>query len=484
MQEQKKDVVKENKMGVMPVSKLLLSMAWPMMLSMLFQAFYNVVDSMFVSRITTGEMIYDEAGQFVSAGTDAISALGLAFPMQIIIIGICNGIGVGMNSVLSRALGEKKQKTVNDAAAHGVVLMFLGYLLVLLMGIFLAKPFIMAQGATGRKLEYGITYLRIVSCFSLAVNMEIIMERMLQSTGRTFYSMIPQITGAVINCIMDPILIYGLLGAPKMGVAGAAAATVFGQVVATIIGLYLNRTRNKEIHLTLRGFRFDPAILKAIFTVGVPAMIMQSVGAVMNFAMNRIILALNSSAVAVFTVYYKLQSFFFMPLFGMSNALIPIVAYNYGAGKRKRVIGAFKVSLCYAFGLAILGFLAFEILPGTLLKIFNTGDSTLLTLGVPALRKIGVHYLLAWFCIMAGTMFQSLGNGIYSMIVSMARQLLVLLPVAYIFGRIGGIDMVWWCFPVAEGMSVICSVFFYTRIYKNIIKNIPDPSDHKEVAVS
>ena len=459
-------------MGTMPVNKLLLSMALPLMISNFVQALYNVVDSIFVSRITTDEVVLDKLGNTVSAGTDAISALGLAFPIQIIIIALGMGTAVGVSSVLSRALGEKDQHTADSAAMHGIVLMVFAYAISLSIGVFGSQWIIAAQGALGRQLEYGATYLRIVCTLSIAVYMEIMLERILQSTGRTVLSMIPQLTGAVINCIMDPILIYGLLGAPKLGVAGAAYATVFGQVVASCIAVYFNVHKNKDIHFTFNGFRFDTKLVGNILTVGAPAICMQAVGSVMNFGMNYILLGLNRSAVAVFTVYYKLQSFFFMPLFGLNNALVPIIGYNYGARHKDRLKKAHKLALIYGFVMIFIGFLAFEIIPDKLILIFDTGDNALLTLGVPALRKIGFHYLFAWYCILTGGLFQALRNGIYSMINSLSRQLIVLLPAAYILGRIGGVDMVWWSFPIAEVASLLVTLYFYTRIDKKIIRQM------------
>jgi putative MATE family efflux protein len=300
------------------------------------------------------------------------------------------------------------------------------------------------------------------------------LERLLQSTGRTGLSMIPQITGAVINVIMDPILIFGLFGMPKLGVAGAAYATVFGQVAATIIGLYLNIKHNPEINLRLKGFKIDFNMIKLIYIVGAPAILLQAVGSIMNFGMNKILLGLDASAVAVFTVYYKLQSFFFMPLFGLNAALVPIIAYNYGAANRKRIMSVYKFALIFGFMLISIGFLSFEFIPETLLSIFNTGDKSLTTLGVPALRKIGVHYLFAWYCILTGGLFQALGNGVYSLINSLMRQLVVLLPAAFILGKIGGVDLVWWSFPIAEIMSFSVTTFFFFRINKKIIKHIPE----------
>ncbi|MCR5201773.1 MAG: MATE family efflux transporter [Lachnospiraceae bacterium] len=479
--EKKKHKIGENIMGTMSMNKLVLSMAVPMMISNLVQALYNVVDSMYVSRITTNEKVYDATGKFVSAGTDAISALGLAFPIQILIIAFAIGTSIGVNAVLSKALGAKNRKLVNAAATNGIFLMVVSYVISLIIGVFFAEMVIAGQGATGRKLEYGVTYLRIVCCMSLALYMEIIFERLLQSTGRSKYSMISQVAGAIINVIMDPILIFGLLGAPKLGVAGAAYATVFGQIVATCIGLYLNVKKNPDLHISFKGFKPDLKVIGMIYTVGFPAIIMQAVGSVMNFGMNKIILSLDDNAVAVFTAYYKIQSFFFMPIFGLSSSMVPIVAFNYGAKKKKRMMKGYKISLLYAFIIISVGLLAFEIIPDKLLMIFNTGDDNLIRMGVPAFRMIGVHFLIAWFCIITGSLFQALGNGVYSMINSLMRQLVVLLPAAYILGKIGGIDMLWWCFPIAEIASGLCTGFFYFRIKKKIIDKIPngDEKDNK-----
>ena len=465
---------KENKMGTMPEGRLLLSMGVPLMVSNLVQALYNIVDSMFVSRLTTDEVVYDTAGNTVSAGTDAISALGLAFPIQIIIFAIGMGTSIGVTSLLSRSLGEGKKDKANSAAMHGIILMALSYIVCLIIGIFLAPMLISGQGATGRTLEYGTTYLRIVSCLSIAVYMEILFERLLQSTGRSSLSMIPQMTGAVINMIMDPILIYGLLGVPKLGVAGAAFATVFGQAVATVLGIILNLKKNPEIHLSFKGFKPDPHIIKGIYAVGAPSIALQAVGSVMNYAMNSILIDLNETAVAVFTIYYKVQSFFFMPVFGLNNAVIPIVAYNFGAQKKKRMKKSIRVALLYSFILLFMGFLAFELIPEKLIGIFNTGDAVLVSLGVPALRIIGVHFLLAWFCIIMIGVFQAVGNGIYSMLCSLLRQLGALIPSAFILASLFGLPAVWWSFPIAEGVSLLVTLLFYRKIEKNVFSKLPD----------
>ncbi|MCR5655340.1 MAG: MATE family efflux transporter [Lachnospiraceae bacterium] len=461
-------------MGTMPIPKLLLSMAVPLMISNLVQALYNIVDSIFVSRITTDEVILDAEGNLISAGTDAISALGLSFPIQIIIIALGMGTSVGVSSLLSRSLGEGNREKANSTAMHGVVLMALSYIICLMIGVFFADDLIAGQGATGRTLEYGTTYLRIVCCLSIAVYMEIMFERLLQSTGRSALAMIPQITGALINVCMDPVLIFGLFGAPKLGVAGAAYATVFGQSVATILGIVLNVKKNPDIHLDFRKFRFEEDVIKDIYVVGAPAIALQAVGSVMNYGMNSILLGLNQAAVAVFTVYYKLQSFFFMPMFGLNNALVPIVAYNYGAKKKSRMNAAHKLSLVYGFCILLLAFLAFEFCPKFLLNIFDTGDASLVSIGVPALRVIGVHFLIAWYCILTGGVFQALGNGVYSMFCSLSRQLVVLLPAAYLLARFGGLDAVWWSFPIAEVASLAITLYFYARIHKNVIAKLPD----------
>ena len=455
----------DNKMGVMPVNRLLLNMALPMVFSMLMQALYNVVDSIFVARIVDDTV----AG---SAGTSALVAVGLAFPFQQLIMAVGIGTGVGMNALLSRALGAGDKETVNKAAVNGLFLEVCSAAVFFLIGLFFAEPLIRSQGGEGLSLEYGTQYLRIVCMCSIGVYLQMTFERTLQATGKTFYSMIAQMIGAVINIIMDPILIFGYFGFPEMKVAGAAVATIFGQLVAATVAIIFNIKKNPEVSLRLKGFRPDRHIIAKIYSVGLPSIIMQSIGSVMTYCMNRILTTLNVDAVAVFTVYYKLQSFFFMPLFGLNNGMVPIIAFNYGARKRKRMTKTIRLSMMYGFIMTFLGFLAFEIIPDRLLLLFDTGDASLLTLGVPALRIIGTHFLLAWFCIVSGSVFQALGNGVYSLIVSVARQLVVLLPVAYLLARIGGLDLIWWCFPIAELMSLVCSAGFLIAINKKIISKV------------
>lgn len=450
---------KENKMGVMPVNKLLLNMSLPMMVSMLVQALYNIVDSIFVAKLSE----------------NALTAVSLAFPIQTLLIALGTGTGVGVNSLLSKQLGERDLKQVSKTAMNGIFLAVLSYIAFVIVGIVGVRPFYASQvkDADPEILTLGVQYLTIVCVCSFGLYAQLIFEKLLQSTGKTLHSMITQAVGAVTNIILDPILIFGLLGMPKLGVAGAAVATVIGQIVGGTLGLIFNIKVNKEITLSVKGFKPDGTTIGNIYKVGVPSIIMQAIGSVMTYGMNQILITFSSTATAVFGVYFKLQSFFFMPVFGLNNGLIPIVAFNYGAGKRSRVIKAVKCSLVYAFALLLVGFIVFETIPAVLLGMFEASDE-MLAIGVPALRVIAVHFLIAWFCIIAGSVFQALGNGVYSLVVSVARQLVVLLPVAFILARLGGLQAVWWAFPIAELMSFCASSLFMILINKKVIKNIPD----------
>ena len=449
----------ENKMGIMPVNRLLLNMSLPMMVSMLVQALYNIVDSIFVAKLSE----------------NALTAVSLAFPIQTLLIALGTGTGVGVNSLLSKQLGEKDLKQVSKTAMNGIFLAVLSYIAFVIVGIVGVRPFYASQvkGADHEILTLGVQYLTIVCVCSFGLYAQLIFEKLLQSTGKTLYSMITQAVGAVTNIILDPILIFGLLGMPKMGVAGAAIATVIGQIVGGTLGLIFNIRVNKEITLSVKGFRPDAGTIGNIYKVGVPSIIMQAIGSVMTYGMNKILIDFSSTATAVFGVYFKLQSFFFMPVFGLNNGLIPIVAFNYGAGKRSRVIKAIKCSLVYAFTLLLVGFIVFETIPGVLLGMFEASEE-MLAIGVPALRIIGFHFLIAWFCIIAGSVFQALGNGVYSLVVSVARQLVVLLPAAFILARLGGLHAVWWAFPIAELMSFCASTLFMIMINRKVISTIPD----------
>lgn len=451
--------VQENKMGVMPVNKLLLNMSLPMMVSMLVQALYNIVDSIFVAKLSE----------------NALTAVSLAFPIQTLMIALGTGIGVGVNALLAKQLGEKAYKRVNKTAMNGIFLAIMSYLVFLIVGFVAARPFYASQvsEADAEILTMGVEYLSVVCIGSFGLYTQLIGEKLLQATGKTVYSMLSQGLGAVINIILDPIMIFGLFGFPVMGVAGAALATVIGQIASGILAMYFNLTKNKEITFNWGDMKPDKSTIAKIFQVGVPSIIMQSIGSVMTYSMNLILISFTSTATAVFGVYFKLQSFFFMPVMGLNNGLVPIIAYNYGAGKRSRMIKTAKLCYVYAFGLLLLGFLAFEFMPATLLGLFEASPE-MIEIGVLALRIIGIHFLIAWYCIISSSIFQALGNGVYSMIVSVARQLVVLLPAAFILAKLGGLQAVWWAFPIAELMSLLVSSIFLITIYKKVIKKIPD----------
>ena len=445
----------ENKMGIMPENKLLLSMSLPMMASMLVQALYNIVDSIFVARISE----------------NALTAVSLAFPLQTLMIALGGGMGVGVNALLSKALGEKDYKLVNKVANNGVFLSVVNALIFVLIGVFAVKPFYLSQTIDTEIVAYGVEYLSIVCCCSIGIYTQFIFEKLLQSTGNTFYTMITQATGAIINLILDPILIFGLFGLPEFGVAGAAIATVAGQIVAGILAIVINEKKNHEVNVSLKGFKPCGNTIKRIYIVGVPSIIMQSIGSIMVYGMNKILIAFSSTAAAVFGIYFKLQSFIFMPIFGLNNGMVPIIAYNYGARHRKRMTKTIKLSVAYAVAIMAVGTLVFQLIPDKLFMLFDASEH-MLSMGVPALRIISLHFIIAGFCIVAGSVFQALGNAVYSMINSICRQLVVLLPAAYILARIGGVNYVWWSFPIAELMSLIMSVIFMIKIYKDIISKV------------
>lgn len=446
-------------MGTMPEGRLLLNMSLPMMLSMLVQAMYNVVDSIFVSRISE----------------HALTAVSLAFPLQTMLIAVGAGTGVGVNSLLSKSLGEKEYEKANKTAMNGIFLYMISYVVSAIVGILAVRPFYASQikDAPVEIMDMGVQYLTIVMVASFGLYAQFIFERLLQSTGRTFFSMVSQMTGAIINIILDPILIFGYFGLPRMGVAGAAVATVIGQIVGGTTALIYNLKKNDDLTLNFKGFRPDAHIIGTIYKVGFPSIIMQSIGSVMTYGMNLILVGLSSTAAAVFGVYFKLQSFFFMPVFGLNNGIIPIVAFNYGARKKHRMIRTIKWGMLIAFCFLIMGFAVFETIPGKLLLLFDASEN-MLGIGVPALRIIAVHFLIAWFCIVAGAVFQAVGNGMYSLYVSVARQLVVLLPAAYILAKIGGLDLIWWSFPIAELMSCLISTICLILTYKKVIKPLPE----------
>ena len=445
---------RENKMGTMPVPKLLITMSLPMMISMPVQALYNIVDSMFVAQLSE----------------DALTAVSLAFPIQTLMIAVASGTGVGINALLSRNLGEKNFEGADSAAKNGLFLGIASCIVFAVVGLLGSHFFFALQTDNQTIVKYGTEYLTIITLCSAGIFLQITFERLMQSTGKTIYNMITQGTGAIINIIM----IFGLFGFPRMVVAGAALATITGQVVAVSMSFYFNATRNKEINISLKGFRPHAKTIAIIYEVGIPSIIMQAIGSVMTFGMNKILLMFSSTAAAVFGVYFKLQSFIFMPVFGLNNGMIPIIAYNYGARNKKRITQAAKLSVLIAVTIMIIGLIIFQTCSGFLLKNLFDASENMLSIGVPALRIISLSFLFAGYCIIVGSVFQALGNGVYSLIVSVARQLVVILPVAYLFARFFGLSMVWWSIPIAEIVSVILSTLLLRRIYRLKVKPLED----------
>ncbi len=443
----------ENKMGVMPVNRLLFSMSLPMILSMLVQALYNIVDSIFVAQI----------------GETALAAVSLAFPVQNLIIAVSVGTGVGVNALLSRSLGEKNQENANLAAVNGLFVFFLSYLLFAVFGLFFARMYFTVQTSNPEIIEQGTIYLSICSIFSFGIFLEIALERIMQSTGRTIYNMITQGLGAIINIILDPILIFGLFGFPRMGILGAAVATVIGQIIAMLLLLYFNIRKNSDVNLNMRRFRPDTAIIAEIYRVGLPSIIMQSISSVMTFGVNKILLLFSETAVSVFGIYFKLQSFIFMPVFGLNNAMVPIVAYNYGAARKDRIMKTIRSSVTAAVAIMLAGLVIFQIFPEQLLYLFDASEH-MMGIGVPALRIISLSFLFAGYCIVIGSVFQALGNGVYSLITSAARQLVCILPAAWLFASVFGLHAVWYAFPLAEIISVVLTTLLFRRIYKKKIQ--------------
>lgn len=447
----------ENKMGVMPENKLLLNMAVPMILSMLVQALYNVVDSIFVSKLSQ----------------DALNAVSLAFPVQNLMIAVGAGTAVGINALLSRSLGQKDQERADKTAMNGLLLAVISAVAFTAVGLLGARFFFAIQTDIPGIVEYGYDYLSIICGGCIGVFMQVTLERLLQSTGRTFYSMITQGTGAIINIILDPILIFGLLGFPRLEVMGAAIATVIGQWVAACLALVFNLKCNPDIHITRKGLRPDRDIIKGIYSVGLPSIVMQSIGSVMVFGMNKILLGFTDTATAVFGIYFKLQSFIFMPVIGLNGGVVPIVAYNYGARRPERIMKTYKLAIVYAVLIMSVGVVIFQTIPELLLALFSeSGGSAdeLIAVGVPALRTISIHFPVAAYCIITGSVFQALGYGVLSLINSVIRQLVVLLPAAFILSIVGGLDAIWFSFLFAEVASLIVSTIFIRRVYKNQIK--------------
>ena len=441
----------ENKMGVMPCGKLLAGMAIPMMISMLVQAFYNVVDSIFVAQLSE----------------DALNAVSLAFPLQNLMIAFGTGTAVGINALLSRSLGEKNQEMVDKAANTGIFLALCNFVVFALIGVFFSRTFFeMQAGGEQIIVDYGVDYASICLGLSIGIFSQFCFERLLQSTGRTTLAMVTQLTGALINIVMDPILIFGYFGFPRLEVAGAAIATVLGQIVAACFAIFMNLKFNQDVHIRPREIRWNGAIAREIYRVGFPTIVMQSIGSVMVFGMNKILFGFTKTATAVFGAYFKLQSFIFMPVFGLNNGMVPIVAYNFGAARMDRVKRTVKLAVCTAVAIMAVGLAIFQLAPEVLLSFFDA-SAEMDAIGSVALRIISISFLFAGFCIIAGSVCQAIGNPFYSLIVSVARQLVVLLPVAWLLAQTGRLELVWVAFPIAELMSLTLSVIFLRRTLRS-----------------
>ncbi len=448
----------ENKMGVMPVNRLIITMSLPMIISMLVQALYNVVDSIFVARLSE----------------DALAAVSLAFPVQNLMIAVTGGTCVGINAFLSRSLGEKKYKEVNLAATNGLFVIFLSYVLFAIFGLFFTPVYFRTQTDIPELLDYGVTYLSIVTTASFGLFFTMTFERLLQSTGRTFYSMISQLTGAILNIILDPILIFGLFGMPQLGVAGAAIATVTGQIVGMCVSLTLNLTKNKEVSLSFKGFRPDLHAIGQIYHVGLPSIVMQSIGSFLTYGINRILLMFSSTAVSVYGAYFKLQNFAFMAVFGLNNGITPIIAYNYGARKKDRIIQAIRSGIIFASCIMLAALAIFQIFPRQLLSLYISGENAELfyEIGVPALRTLSLSFLLAGFSVITTSAFQALGKAFYSLLISLLRQIIIILPLAYFLAVNFGLSVLWFAFPIAELISAAVCVFLLVRVNKTIISKL------------
>lgn len=443
------ETLKENKMGTMPVGKLLVNMALPMIISMMVQALYNIVDSVYVSQVSES----------------AVTALGLAFPVQNMQIGFAVGIGVGVNALLSQSLGRKDQETANWAAGQGIFLMMVATAIFMLFGFFGVRPYYEMQSNVAETVEGGIAYTQICCLLTVGIFVQVLCERLLQATGRAMQTMILQGTGAIINIILDPVFIHGWWGMPKMGIAGAAVATVIGQCVGAVLGIYMNVRHNPDIHMHLKYVKPNWKIIQPILTVGIPSVIMNGIGSVMNFGMNQILQGFHETATGVFGIYFKLQSLFFMPLFGINNATISIIAFNYGARKPKRIVHTLKLATITAVCIMLVGLGIFQLFPEALLGIFNPTED-FMSIGVKALRILSLPFPVAAVCVALSASFQALGNGSYSTIVSLCRQLVVLLPVAYLLSLTGDVGNVWWSFPIAEVVSALVTALLFARLYR------------------
>lgn len=452
--------MKSNKLGTMPMNRLVLNLSLPMMISMLIQSLYNVVDSMFVAQISE----------------EALAALSLAYPVQMLMLAIQIGSGVGMNAELSRRLGEDNRELASETANNGVFLGIVHYVIFLILGLTLIPSFFQAQTDNQMIVQYGIEYTMIITTFSLGKFMQIVFERMLQATGRTFYTMITQGTGAILNIALDPILIFGLFGFPAWGVYGAAIATVFAQIISAVMAFIFNAKFNDDVDLKLKGFRPNGGVIKRIYSIGIPSMIMTSITSLVTFLLNNILLQFTATATAVYGVYIRLQGFAFMPVFGLNNGMIPIVSFNYGARNKKRMIQAIKICLIYALSLMFTGTVLFQLFPTQLLGLFSASEE-MTALGVSALRTISISFVLAGFSIIMGTVFQALGNAMLSLWVNVIRQLVILIPAAYLLSLTGNVHAVWWAVVISELVAVVFSAFAMRYVYKKKIQPMADNTE-------
>ena len=453
----------QNKLGTMPISKLIWNMSLPIIASMLVQALYNIVDSVFVSRVSE----------------QALTAVSLAFPAQNLMIGLATGTAVGVNALMGRALGAGMRERADQVANNGVFLAVVGFVISAVLGLTCSDLFFRSQTQVESIIRMGNDYLRIVTVGSLGMFCQIMYERLLQGTGRSLLSMYTQGLGAIINIALDPVFIFVL----DMGVAGAAVATIIGQLCGCALAIWFNHRKNTDITLSLRGFWPDWRLIGEIYAIGLPSVIMVAIGSVMTFLMNKILIVYHSAhetAATAFGVYFKLNSFIFMPIFGMNNGVIPIVAFNYGAQNRRRMVETIKRGTLYASCIMVFGTVLFQLIPGPLLKIFDATD-TMLTVGIPALRIISLSFCMAGACIALGSSFQALGKSIYSMITSIVRQLVFLVPIAYVLARygasVGNDDLVWWCYPIAEVFSLTLTLLFFRHVYRTMIARIPEGAE-------
>lgn len=460
--EMTKQSANADKMGTMSENKLLLTMAIPMVISMLVQALYNVVDSIFVARVSE----------------DALTAVSLAFPLQNIIVAVGVGVGVGVSAIMSRKLGEGEQEQADRFAMQGVTLAVFAAVIFFLIGLVFVEPYVrtqidMTQPNAQAILDDCVIYLRIVCMASIGLCIQTLMEKLLSGTGRTVHTMLTQMVGAVLNIILDPIMIFGLLGFPAMGVAGAALATIIGQCVGAILGIILNLKYNKDIHMKLRYCKPDFKKMGAILKISIPSILMSAIGSVLTFFLNIILMGFSSTAVAVYGVYFKLQSFVFMPIFGMNNGMVPIVAYNYGAGNKERIHKTVRLAMTYAVGIMLVGLVIFQLMPEQLLRLFNASDD-MIAIGIPALRTISLSFAFAGICIICSSTCQAFGYATYSLLISVARQILVLLPCIYLLSLTGVLEYVWYAWPIAEVISLVASLYFRNRVYKKTGMNIKE----------